>query len=47
MFVKGREAAFAFLPDTVLADASIVGKVDAISGAFVSKPSTTPPKKRK
>jgi ethanolamine utilization protein EutN len=30
MFVRGREAAFAFLPDTVLADASIVGKVDAI-----------------
>ncbi len=29
MFVKGREAAFAFLPDTVLADAAIVGKVDA------------------
>ena len=30
MFVKGREAAFAFLPDQVLADASIVGKVDSI-----------------
>ncbi len=34
MFVKGREAAFAFLPDQVLADASIVGKVDSITGAF-------------
>jgi ethanolamine utilization protein EutN len=31
-FVKGREAAFAFLPDTVLADATIVGKVDSIDG---------------
>jgi ethanolamine utilization protein EutN len=31
MFVKGREAAFAFLPDVVLADASIVGKVDSVS----------------
>jgi ethanolamine utilization protein EutN len=31
MFVKGREAAFAFLPEVVLADASIVGKVDAVS----------------
>jgi len=30
LFVKGREAAFAFLPDTVLADASIVGKVDSV-----------------
>ena len=30
LFVKGREAAFAFLPDTVLADASIVGKVDRV-----------------
>ena len=30
MFVRGREAAFAFLPDQVLADASIVGKVDSI-----------------
>jgi microcompartment protein CcmK/EutM len=30
LFVKGREAAFAFLPDTVLADASIVGKVDKV-----------------
>jgi ethanolamine utilization protein EutN len=29
-FVRGREAAFAFLPDTVVADASIVGKVDSI-----------------
>jgi microcompartment protein CcmK/EutM len=36
MFVKGREAAFAFLPDTVLADATIVGKVDSITGAFAS-----------
>ena len=31
MFVKGREAAFAFLPEVVLADASIVGKVDSVS----------------
>ena len=30
MFVKGREAAFAFLPEVVLADASIVGKVDSV-----------------
>ncbi|HEY7699428.1 MAG TPA: EutN/CcmL family microcompartment protein, partial [Vicinamibacteria bacterium] len=29
-FVRGREAAFAFLPDTVLADATIVGKVDSV-----------------
>jgi ethanolamine utilization protein EutN len=36
MFVKGREAAFAFLPDTVLADATIVGKVDSIGGAFAA-----------
>jgi microcompartment protein CcmK/EutM len=27
-YVRGREAAFAFLPDHVPADASIVGKVD-------------------
>jgi ethanolamine utilization protein EutN len=36
MFVKGREAAFAFLPDLVLADAAIVGKVDSVSHAQVS-----------
>jgi len=30
IFVKGREAAFAFLPDQVVADASIVGKVDSV-----------------
>ena len=30
IFVKGREAAFAFLPGQVLADAAIVGKVDSI-----------------
>jgi hypothetical protein len=47
MFVKGREAAFAFLPDQVLADAAIVGKVDSISGAFASTPSTTPVKRHK
>jgi ethanolamine utilization protein EutN len=35
-FVRGREAAFAFLPDPVLADATIVGKVDSISGSFPS-----------
>lgn len=29
-FVRGREASFPFLPDHVPADASIVGKVDAI-----------------
>jgi microcompartment protein CcmK/EutM len=29
-YVRGREAAFAFLPDHVPADASIVGKVDAV-----------------
>ncbi len=33
MFVKGREAAFAFLPDWVAADASIVGKIDSVSNA--------------
>ena len=33
MFVKGREAAFAFLPEVVLADASIVGKVDSVPGS--------------
>jgi ethanolamine utilization protein EutN len=30
-FVRGREAAFAFLPGTVLADATVVGKVDAVN----------------
>jgi len=40
-YVRGREAAFAFLPDTVLADASIVGKVDTVTGAFAA------PKKHK
>ena len=33
MFVKGREAAFAFLPEVVLADASIVAKVDSVSSS--------------
>lgn len=33
-FVRGREAAFAFLPETVLADAAIVGRVDEIDGSF-------------
>ena len=33
MFVKGREAAFAFLPEVVVADASIVGKVDTVATA--------------
>jgi ethanolamine utilization protein EutN len=33
-FVRGREAAFAFLPETVLADATIVGRVDEIAGSF-------------
>ena len=47
MFVKGREAAFAFLPDQVLADVAIVGKVDSISGAFAPIPSTPPVKKHK
>ena len=47
MFVRGREAAFAFLPEQVVADASIVGKVDSISGAFASIPSTQPVKKHK
>ena len=31
-YVRGREAAFAFLPDLVPTDASIVGKVDSIDG---------------
>ncbi|HEY7820546.1 MAG TPA: EutN/CcmL family microcompartment protein [Vicinamibacteria bacterium] len=30
-FVRGREAALAFLPRTVLADATVVGKVDAVT----------------
>jgi ethanolamine utilization protein EutN len=30
-FVRGREASFVFLPDHVPADASIVGKVDAVT----------------
>lgn len=30
VYARGREASFAFLPDSVLADASIVGRVDAI-----------------
>ena len=47
MFVKGREAAFAFLPDQVLADASIVGKVDSVSGDFAPIPSTAPVKRHK
>lgn len=46
-FVRGREAAFAFLPDHVVADASIVGKVDSISGALASPASRTSPKKHK
>ena len=29
-YVTGREAAFAFLPDTVISDASIVGIVDRV-----------------
>jgi microcompartment protein CcmK/EutM len=29
-YVRGKEASFPFLPDHVPADASIVGKVDAI-----------------
>ncbi len=37
MFVRGREAAFAFLPDLVLADASIVGKVDSVSADIERK----------
>lgn len=32
-YVTGREASFAFLPDTVIADASIVGIVDSVSHA--------------
>lgn len=30
-FVRGKEASFAFLPDLVPADASIVGKVDSVT----------------
>ncbi|HXV65147.1 MAG TPA: EutN/CcmL family microcompartment protein [Vicinamibacteria bacterium] len=30
-FVKGREAAFLFLPDTVPADVGIAGKVDVVN----------------
>ncbi len=30
-FVRGKEASFAFLPDHVPADASIVGKVDSVT----------------
>lgn len=29
-YARGREAAFAFLPDIVLADAGIVGRVDEV-----------------
>jgi microcompartment protein CcmK/EutM len=29
-YVRGREASFAFLPDQVLADAGIVGRVDTV-----------------
>jgi ethanolamine utilization protein EutN len=43
-FVRGREASFAFLPDQVVADVTIVGKVDAVSGSFASLP---PPKRHK
>lgn len=31
VFVRGREAAFTFLPDHVPADAGIVGKVDRVT----------------
>ncbi len=31
IYVRGKEAAFAFLPDRVPADASIVGKVDLVN----------------
>jgi len=47
MFVKGREAAFAFLPDTVVADASIVGKVDGVAGTFTAPSPAAPPRKHK
>jgi microcompartment protein CcmK/EutM len=30
IYVRGKEASFSFLPDQVPADASVVGKVDAI-----------------
>ncbi len=30
-FVRGKDASFAFLPDLVPADASIVGKVDSVT----------------
>lgn len=49
LFVRGREAAFAFLPETVLADASIVAKVDSVSSSRdFQAPSAAPaPKKRR
>lgn len=31
LYVRGREASFAFLPDVVPADVSIVGKVDQVN----------------
>ena len=32
-YVRGKEASFPFLPNHVPADATIVGKIDAINGA--------------
>jgi ethanolamine utilization protein EutN len=50
-FVRGREASFAFLPDQVVADAAIVGKVDSIDvgaqgdGARPPSPSSGAPRR--
>lgn len=37
IYVRGKEASFSFLPDEVPADASIVGKVDAIEHRYGDK----------
>jgi microcompartment protein CcmK/EutM len=39
-YVRGKEASFPFLPDLVPADASIVGKIDAIETAEPTKATT-------
>ncbi|MGH9319595.1 MAG: EutN/CcmL family microcompartment protein [Vicinamibacteria bacterium] len=46
-FVKGREAVFAFLPDAVLADVAIVGKVDSVDGPPDEGPARDSKKRKK
>ncbi len=38
LYVKGKEASFPFLPETVLADAGIVARVDTLSHRPVDPP---------